>query len=29
MEVQHKNLGLGLGLELILGSELNIDLAMI
>ena len=29
MKVQHRNLGLGLVLELILGSGLNIDLAMI
>ena len=29
MKVQHRNLGSGLGLELILGSGLNIDLAMI
>ena len=29
MKVQHRNLGLGLGFELILGSGLNIDLAMI
>ena len=29
MKVQHRNLGLGLVLEIILGSGLNIDLAMI
>ena len=29
MKVQHRNSGLGLWLELILGSGLNIDLAMI
>ena len=29
MKVQHRNLGLGLVLELILGSGLSIDLAMI
>ena len=29
VKVQHRNLGLGLGLELILGSGLNIDLAII
>ena len=29
MKVQHRNLGLGLGLEQILGSGLNINLAMI
>ena len=29
MKVQHRNLGLGLGLEIILGSGLSIDLAMI
>ena len=29
MKVQHRNLGLGLGLEQILGSGLNINLALI